>query len=206
MQQGAAFTIFHNGAHLRSNKGRVAEVMPAVDKPVSDTAGLAAGPVILTKRIGRTASNACCMGSCGASVSGEGFGFPGLGATRMGGGNVMIPSRCMASMVTLAVITLIQAFVPTQLIAWQNARANPARVFCGNAPIKCLQKNLKTKPSRLHRSPTNRIGYNRTDRISPKTDRSRVGDYRRERFDNASEFSKPLHSSDSWIAGLRLGI
>ncbi len=85
------------------------------------------------------------MGICGGSVSGPGSGSRSRRGARRGGGSVMMPSRCMLSMVRRAIMSLNLPSDPTQPMARQKARASAARVCCGELSIRerCRQEGLE---------------------------------------------------------------
>ncbi len=62
----------------------------------------------------------------------------------------MIPSRCIFSMVSRAIIAFSPPSGLTQPMARQNARASPARVCCGedaiSARISAISPVVKSRP------------------------------------------------------------
>ena len=99
---------------------------------------------------GRTSSRVVGAGNSGGSVSDPktmGLGRPCL---PLGGGRTMTPSRCMASMVTFAIMSLRPPSGLSQPMRRQNSLDSAARVGCGSVAIRArssaISSAVKSRP------------------------------------------------------------
>ena len=99
---------------------------------------------------GRTSSRVVGAGNSGRSVSGPKTMGPGRFCRHFGGGRVIRPSLCMASMVTRAIMSLRPPSGLNQPMRRQNAFDRAWRVGVGSAAINArnsaISPTVKSRP------------------------------------------------------------
>ena len=145
-----AVAVVDGVAHPGADQGRVAEVVVAGDELVPQLVPARVPRTTGRRSSGRTSSRVVGAGNSGGSVSCPKTIGPGRFCRHFGGGRAISPSRCMASIVTLAIMSLSPPSGLYQPMRRQNS-FDRAKRFSGGRPAmsarsSAISSTVKSRP------------------------------------------------------------